>query len=108
MPESEAEKARREAYERGRVDASINAQFQAHELHFAQINLSLERQGGKLDELSDRLRELEKREEGRDAVAAATKVAVEKQVSTRAFVFGVCGVIGTIIGLYFSANPPGG
>ncbi len=107
LAETAIEEARRLAYEKGQSDARLSTRINDNKARLDAMN-------GSIDNLAQAVRTIENREQARDAVARATKDAVEEhgkaQISARQFYVGVVGVIISLGALFIAAlvalNPP--
>lgn len=95
------------AFRRGQAAAQMKGQLEAHEARLNRINGSIDRAARSQAELASEVSSLRASIEKSAAIATAraedVKLAAEKQVSTRTFVFGLVGAV-TAIGTLLAAT----
>lgn len=95
------------AFRRGQAAAQMKGQLEAHEARLNRINGSIDRSARSQAELASEVSSLRASIEKSAAIATAraedVKLAAEKQVSTRTFVFGLVGAV-TAIGTLLAAT----
>lgn len=106
--ETQGERGRHEAEERGRRQQRVDSRLDGHDQEIRALRTSLTGVSTKLGNVEDKVIDLTEAVKRREAVAQALAESaaklVEKQLSVKNFYVGVGLVLASVIGLFLSAH----